>query len=427
MSPLIQDIVLLTVPAGVAAGAGAAAVHYRRRAVERLGSIRQLETRVRDCEQRVAARDEEAQHLAGHRLPVLVSALSRGVGGSHRDAGLLRPQLADTPTGAAYRAVLEQVSALASEASERAEGAAGAAVQAVVRSLQALINEQQVAVTALQDLQSDEKTLAITIPIDHASSQLARRAQIVGILTGMWPGRRRADTPLLETIRGGVSRIRDYPRVEITGEPTAYVAGRVVEPVVLAAAELLDNAARHSEPGTKVYVWYLEAHNGISIVIEDAGIGMAPEERERAARLLSGQDPVRITELRTPPRFGFQAIGQLAARYGFAVSVEQQSVHGGVRAVLHLPRALLAPAPAPASPSAPEPAAGHASEAPPAGHPYPVAEDGLPMRRRGHGSRLPTAAPATSLPQPGAGRGLAAFMRGTASARTTSTDQEQTA
>ncbi|WP_331736085.1 ATP-binding protein (plasmid) [Streptomyces xanthophaeus] len=425
MSTLIEGIVLLAVPSSVAAGAGAAAVHYRRRAAERLGVIRQLESRVRDGEQRVSARDEDARHLAGHRLPALISALSRG-DGSHRDAGLMHPQLADTETGAAYRAVLEQVAVLAGEASERAEGAANAAVQAVVRSLQSLINEQQVAVTALQDLQSDEKTLAITIPIDHASSQLARRAQIVGILTGMWPGRRRADTPLLETIRGGVSRIRDYPRVEITGEPTAYVAGRVVEPVVLAAAELLDNAARHSEPGTKVYVWYLEAHNGISIVIEDAGIGMAPEERERAARLLAGQDPVRITELRTPPRFGFQAIGLLAARYGFTVSVEQQSVHGGVRAVLHLPRTLLAAAPAHAPAS--EPAAGHVPDASPAGHPYPVAEeDGLPMRRGRHGARLTTAAPATSLPQPGAGRGLAAFMRGTSSARPASTtDQEQT-
>ncbi|WEH37876.1 ATP-binding protein (plasmid) [Streptomyces sp. AM 4-1-1] len=428
MSTLIQNIVLLAVPTGAAAGAGAVAVHYRRRAAERLGVIRQLEGRVRDGEQRVSARDEEARNLAAQRLPALIVALSRGDGGRHRDAGLLHPQLADTETGAAYHAVLDQVAVLANEAAERAEGAARAAVEAVVRSMQSLINEQQVAVTALQDLQSDEKTLAITIPIDHASSQLARRAQIVGILTGMWPGRQRADTPLLETIRGGVSRIRDYPRVEITGEPTAYVAGRVVEPVVLAAAELLNNAAQHSHPGTKVYVWYLEGHNGISIVIEDAGIGMAPEERERAARLLSGQNPVRITELRTPPRFGFQAIGLLAARYGFTVSVEQQSVHGGVRAVLHLPRALLVTAPTHAP--APEPAAGYVPDASaPGGHPYPVAvEDGLPMRRGRRGSGLPAAAPATSVPRPGAGRGLAAFVRGTSSARpnsTNSTDQEQ--
>ncbi|MFE0774283.1 ATP-binding protein [Streptomyces sp. NPDC058861] len=426
MSTLIHDLALVVVPSGVAVGAGTAAVYYRRRAVERLGRIRHLETRVRDGEQRVAARDEEAQYLAANRLPALVSALSRGEGSSYRDVGLLHPQLAETQTGTAYRDVLGQVATLTSEASQRAEGAAGTAVQAVVRSLQSLINEQQVAVTALQELKSDEDTLAITIPIDHASSQLARRAQVVGILTGMWPGRQRDDTALLETVRGGVSRIRDYPRVEINGEPAAYVAGRAVEPVVLAVAELLDNATRHSEPGTKAYVWFLEAHNGISIVIEDAGIGLAPEERERAARLLSGRDPVRITELRTPPRFGFLAIGQLATRYGFHVSVEQQSVHGGVRAVLHLPGTLLVAPPTPAfSPAAEAVNTGHTT-ASPAAHPYPVAEDGLPVRHRRRRSLLQPGVPATSPPQPGAGRHLAAFMRGTDSARTASTDQEQT-
>ncbi|MFD4576359.1 ATP-binding protein [Streptomyces sp. NPDC058417] len=426
MSTLIHDFALVAVPSGVAVGAGAAAVFYRRRAVERLGAIRRLEARVRDGEQSVTGRDEEARHLAGVRLPALVSALSRGEGARHRDAGLLHLPLADTPTGAAYREVLHQVAELTRAASERAEGAASAAVQAVVRSLQALINEQQVAVTALQDLKSDEDTLAITIPIDHASSQLARRAQVVGILTGMWPGRQREDTALLETVRGGVSRIRDYPRVEINGEPSAYVAGRAVEPVVLAAAELLDNAARHSEPGTRVYVWFLEAHNGISIVIEDAGIGLAPEERERASRLLSGQAPVRITELRTPPRFGFAAIGQLAERYGFHVSVEQQSVHGGVRAVLHLPGTLLVAPPAAVFPPAAQSVNTGQPLAAPAGHPYPVAEDGLPVRRRRQEPRLQPGAPAASPPPPGAGRHLAAFMRGTGSARTDATDQEQT-
>ncbi|MGW7312236.1 ATP-binding protein [Streptomyces sp. NPDC054865] len=425
MSTLIQEAALLAVPAG--AVAGAAAVFYRRRAGQRLAMIRELEARVRGGEERLAARDEETHHLAAQRLPALIAALSRGEAGSHRDAGLLHSQLADTATGAAHRAVLEQVSALAAEASQRAEHAASAAVQAVVRSMQSLIAEQQVDVTALQNLRIDEETLAVAMRIDHASSQLVRRAQIIGVLTGMWPGRQREDTPLIDTVRGGVSRIRDYTRVTVTGGRGEYVIGRAVEPVVLAAAELLDNATLHSHPGSQVEVWFLEAHHGLSIVIEDAGIGMAPEERQRAARLLSGRDPVRITELRTPPRFGFLATGQLAARYGFHVSVEQQSVHGGVRAVLHLPRDLLTAPPAPTAPRAYEGVLDPAAQGPaPAGHPYPVAEDGLPVRRRGQGPRYQAAAPAASPPPPGAGQGLAAFMRGTASARTAPTDQEQT-
>ncbi|MEU6214378.1 ATP-binding protein [Streptomyces sp. NPDC047023] len=427
MSTLIQDVALLAA-APAAVSMGAAALHYRRKASAQLARNRALEVRARDAEQRVAARDEEAQRLCAVRLPALVNALDRGDGGSFIDAGLLHPQLAETQTGAAHQAVLQQVSSLAWEASERAEGASRAAVQAVVRSLQSLMNEQQIAVTALLESQHDERTLQLAIPIDHSGSQLARRAQVVGVLTGMWPGRQRDDAPLMDAVRGGVSRIRDYQRVRITGERTEQVAGRVVEPVVLAVAELLDNAARHSEPGTMVDVWYIEAHNGISIVIEDAGIGLSPEERERASRLLSGRTPVRLTELRTPPRFGFQAIGLLAARYGFHVSVEQQSVHGGVRAVLHLPRALLAVPTAAQSVASSTGELAHAAASPdPIGQAYPVAGDGLPVRRRGTGPGFQPSAPGAVPPAAGAGRSLAAFVRGTASARSKSSEQEPTA
>ncbi|GGZ95068.1 hypothetical protein GCM10010371_63700 [Streptomyces subrutilus] len=434
MTTLIQDAALLAAPAAgiVATGATGAALHYRRRAAQRLGFLRSAQERARDAEQRAAAMDEEAVHLAHSRLPALLAALGQEAGAGHRDGGVLHSRLAGSRGATAFQTVLDQVSGWAREEAERAEGASRAAVQAVVRSLQSLIYEQQVAITVLLESQHEEKVLELANPIDHAGSQLARRAQVVGVLTGMWPGRQREDAPLVDAVRGGVSRIRDYRRVRITGEPTQYVLGRFVEPVVLAAAELLDNATRYSEPGTMVEVWYVDAHHGISIVIEDAGIGLTPENRERAARLLSGQVPVRITELRTPPQFGFLAVGALAARYGFCASVEQQSAHGGVRAVLHLPRALLSgvPSQAPAAAGyqvpAGGPADGAAGDGPAAGGPYPVAADGLPVRRRGQGPRFTPSAPAAAPAPGGAGRSVAAFVRGTHFARTPSSDQEPT-
>ena len=434
MSMMLQDTALIAASAGAITSLGALALHYRRKAVERLGELHRLQAQLSAGNRRVGERDEEAEHFARARLPALIDALAQGDATSLTDA-LRHPHLANTPADAAYQAALARVTDLAAEASQRAEGTARAAVQAVVRSFQALINEQQTAITALLNSPNAEDILALANAIDHASSQLARRAQIVGILTGLWPGRQRHDAPITDTVRGGVSRIRDYTRVAITGERGEFVIGRVVEPVALAMAELLDNAARYSEPGTRVDVWYVGAHNGLSVVIDDAGIGLSPEDRQRAAHLLSGQDPVRITELRNPPRFGFLAVGQLAARYGFTVSVEQQSVHGGVRCVLHLPHALLtAPgsaAPAAKADSAPQQAAvapdvaahAQAAEGPP--HTYEVdARDGLPLRRRQPASRPSPSAPQASPPPPGAGRSLAAFVRGTASARHSLRDQE---
>ncbi|WP_181803679.1 ATP-binding protein [Streptomyces shenzhenensis] len=156
--------------------------------------------------------------------------------------------------------------------------------------------------------------------------------------------------------------------MEVPRESAHHVAGRYVEPVVLAMAELLDNAARHSAPTTPVEVSFLETHHGVSVQIHDAGPGMRPEAREEAARRLSGKHPVRLTELRTPPSFGHLGVGALAARYGFRVSVdEEHSVHGGVRAVLYLPRELLA-APPPAT-SSERPAPQRSVTRPPLGRP----------------------------------------------------------
>jgi hypothetical protein len=79
------------------------------------------------------------------------------------------------------------------------------------------------------------------------------------------------------------------------------------------------------------------------MVIDDAGVGLHGREIQRAAALLSGRHQVDVGRLGDPPQFGFAVIGLLAARYGFGVSVDTQSPYGGVRAVVFLPSALLAP------------------------------------------------------------------------------------
>ncbi len=422
MTPLIQDA-LLWAPTGGVIAAGALVLRYRAKAAEHRGHVATLEAQATAAERLAAARDEEARHLADFRLPALVYALQHGTGELASAGGPLHPQLAGTVAGRAYQSVLQQVSALTAQAADNAEGVARSAVQAVTRSIQALVYEQQTAITHLLETQHDENLLALVQPVDHAASQLARRLQILGVLSGMWPGRQRDDVPLLDAVRGGVSRIRDFHRVQVPKESAHYVAGRYAEPVVLAMAELLDNAARHSAPSTPVEVGFLDTHRGVSIQIHDAGPGMRPEAREEAARRLSGQHPVRLTELRTPPSFGHLGVGALAAQYGFRVSVdEEHSVHGGVRAVLYLPRELLA-APPPAE--SPEPTVAQhtalAAEASPAEHrpqDYPVAADGLPVRRRTTASRSSITRPLAEPPSPEAGQALAAFVRGTQSART---------
>ena len=424
MTTLLEDV-LLWAPTGGLIAVGAIALRYYKKAAACGERVTALQDKAAEAERQVAARDEEAAHLAESRLPALVYALQDGTGDLSSAGALLHSELAQSGVGDAYLTVLEQVDALASAATERADAASRAAVQAVTRSVQALVYEQQVAITKLLDTEHDEKLLELVQPIDHTGNQLARRLQILGVLTGMWPGRQREDVSLLEAVRGGVSRIRDFHRVKVPSQSMHWVASRFVEPVVLAVAELLDNAARHSAPTTPVEVSFLAAHRGVSIEIHDAGAGMAPEARELAMRRLTGKDPARLTELRVPPSFGHLGVGQLAAKYGFRVSIdEEHSIHGGVRAVLHLPHELLA---TPSTAQRSEPAAPGHREAEPERPPsppaqdadaYPMAADGLPLRRRSSAPKRPATRPAAVPPSPGSGQNLAAFARGTQSART---------
>ena len=154
------------------------------------------------------------------------------------------------------------------------------------------------------------------------------------MLCGSWPGRQRAASPLTDVVRGATSRIRDYRRVSVHGRVDIAVVSRAVEPVVLAVAELLDNAARHSQPNTNVEVNFQPVHNGACVVIDDAGVGMdGLGGRSGPPGCCPASGAVDVTRLGDPPQFGFAVIGVLAPRYGFSVSVDTRSPYGGVRAV----------------------------------------------------------------------------------------------
>ncbi|GAA4060545.1 ATP-binding protein [Streptomyces shaanxiensis] len=398
------------------------------------------------------ARDEELRHLVSARLPALEDAPHQQVPA----VGLLDTRLADTEFAKCLDGVVERFAGAVEHARSSADQSAKAALKASMRSLQALANEQQVSISEMQDRHDNPGVLSDLLEIDHANAQFGRRAQVIAVLCGSWPGRQRATSALVEVVRGATSRIRDYRRIRINGEVDIAVRSRAVEPVVLAVAELLDNAARHSQPGTTVEVTVQTVHNGACVVIDDAGVGMDGQAAEHAAELLARTHDVDIVRLGDPPRFGFAVIGALTERYGFTVSVDTLSPYGGVRAVVFLPAALLthldeavqAPVlpterPAPTSAVAPAhppahthstdtaPTADPATPAPdphaaPAPDPAPEAAEattpgGLPRRRR-RSPRQPAPQPVAADEVGGRSaeenaRRMGAFARGTRSGR----------
>ncbi len=413
----------------VVAAAVAVSLHYHRAASAQSRRIKDLE---RDRE----ARDRETQFLVEQRLPSVVAHLWRDP--EVAVPGLLHAELAGTSFADAHDAVVRLVADAGNVAGQRAEETAQAAAKEVSRSVQALVNEQQRAVSNLLERHDSPLVLADAMAIDHASGQLGRRAQVLGMLTGSWPGRQRVVSPLLDVVRAGAGRIRDYGRVEVIGELPLSVVSRAVEPVALAVAELLDNAARHSEPSSKVSVGFVKG-NGVSIVIDDAGVGLKPEDRAWAARFLSGQEPVLLTQLRYPFRLGFAAVGMLAARYGFRASVDTTSPFGGTRAIIHLPKNLLTASPEPQQPQPPAPSVPAKSTqqdvptAPtelPQQHPeqeFQARADGLLQRRRRQ-PRPPAASAGPSSQTPAkSGSSVDAFVRGRRAAQAENTSDERNA
>ena len=306
-------------------------VRQRRTSVRLRGRITVLEGGQR-------LRDEELAHLVTARLPALREALW----GRPVDVpGPLYARLLETPYGQHLDQVTHMVTEAREQAKARAEESAKATLKSMMRGVQSLANEQQLAISRMQSAHDDPDVLEGLLTIDHMNAQLGRRAQASAVLCGSWPGLQRSASPLTDVVRGATSRIRDYLRVQVNSQVSDAVASRAVEPVVLAVAELLDNAARHSPPNAPVEVNFRPSHNGMAIVIDDAGVAMNAEELARAERLLSGQESVEINRLGDPPQVGFAVIGVLAARYGFTVSVDTRSPYGGVRAVVFLPGELL--------------------------------------------------------------------------------------
>jgi two-component sensor histidine kinase len=361
-------------------------------------------------------------------------------------------RLKNEKTGLEHRntALEQHFTQAVQESQARAGEDTKAALKTAMRTLQALANEQQVAISGLQRKYGDQQILQDLLEIDHMNSQFGRRAQSIAVLCEGWLGRHRSVASVYDVARSAKGRIRHYSRVEIRSQSNFAVISQAVEPVSLALAELLDNATSYSAPDTTIDINIRTVPKGVCIIIDDAGVGMNEEEKSRASRLLS-RPVTGVTDLGNPPQFGFAVIGVLAARYGFSVSVDTSSPYGGVRAVVLLPQELLtsmpepqdtgaspmrlsakAPAPvaqAPMPEAVPQSPAGSVQAVQPLHGPRPTTDGGLPKRRRKSpmsivGQDGPDAGETPARSHEETASIMGAFQRGTQSGRTLDSDRE---
>ncbi|MET7285760.1 ATP-binding protein [Streptomyces sp. NPDC005573] len=292
-------------------------------------------------EHRLAAHDAEIVRLGTEILPTALFRLRAGE--SLREVMLnvldRDPELRRLPDSqrdllrTALRGVDHEISMR--DATERS-------FVSIARRVQAIVHQQA---KELREMEEDHgrnpEVFDDLLRIDHGTALIGRLADSISVLGGGRPGRQwPLPVSLYSVLRGAMSRILEYRRIDLSSIVNINIKGTAVEPVIHAAAELLDNATRYSPPSTKVHVTAVEVQTGIAIEIEDAGVSLNEESRARIEKMIedakAGDDAQNLGE---NPRLGLAVVGRLCSSFGMEVSL-RASAYGGVRAILVVPRVM---------------------------------------------------------------------------------------
>lgn len=405
---------------GVLATAAVAAADFkaarRGRAIDALR--RQYAEREAALQRQLAEQEVETVRMAKETLPAAMARLQQGnsVEDALRSTG--QASRVSPRFEAAHHAVLRYV-LQAVEAEEDLRDAAQRAFVNIARRVQAIVHQQALELREMEDRHGqDPHVFSDLLHLDHRTALIGRLADSIAVLGGARPGRQwQKDIPLFNVLRGAMSRITDYQRVDLHSVADVGVLGRAAEPLIHAVAELLDNATRYSPPQTRVHLTATEVQSGVAVEIEDAGLGLTDEARIRAERALA-QHPgggLDLDDLGESPRLGLAVVGRLSHANHFKVSL-RVSAYGGVRVVLVVPPELITVTPVPGGalakapslppprhPSGPKHRAEAAAEEPVSAD-GPRTTNGLPQRRRRTRSVIPSVRPQQATPSGAAPR-----------------------
>ncbi|GAA4925277.1 nitrate- and nitrite sensing domain-containing protein [Actinoplanes utahensis] len=285
----------------------------------------------------------DALELASERLPSVVRRLQRG---ESVDVDVETPPLeyGQDEIGQLGRAFNDVQRTAVQSAVDEADVRRGIneVFLNIARRSQTLLHRQLSLLDKMERRETGPQELEDLYRVDHLATRMRRHAEDLVILAGAAPGRGwRNPVPVIDVIRGAISEVEDYKRVDIRAVAGSAMVGRAVGDVIHLLAELIENAASFSPPHTRVQVSGQVLPNGYAVEIEDRGLGMAPEAMEHQNRRLSEPpdfDPADSA------RLGLFVVSQLAHRHHIRVSL-RASAYGGVTAVVLVPGALVASGP----------------------------------------------------------------------------------
>ncbi|MEU6574631.1 ATP-binding protein [Streptomyces sp. NPDC046805] len=299
-------------------------------------------------EGRIADHDKEIVRLGKEILPTALYRLRAGEPPREVIQVVLDsdPELCNIPES--QRDLLRTVLKAVDEEEAMRDSAQRSFVN-IAQRVQAIVHQQA---KELREMEEDHgrnpEVFDDLLRIDHGTALIGRLADSISVIGGGRPGRQWPNpVALYSVLRGAMSRILEYRRINLASIAKVNIKGTSVEPVIHAAAELLDNATRYSPPNTKVHVTATEVQTGVAIEIEDGGVSLSEEARARVETMLErAKAGVDLQDLGESPRLGLAVVGRLCSTYDMQVSL-RASAYGGVRAVLVVPSNMMTTEPAP--------------------------------------------------------------------------------
>ena len=210
----------------------------------------------------------------------------------------------------------------------------------LARRNQALLHRQLGLLDAMERRADEPEQLEDLFRIDHLTTRMRRHAEGLIILSGDSPGRSWSQpVPFIDVLRAAVAEVEDYTRIQVEVRSKAALAGHAVADVVHMLAELLENAAVFSPPGTRVRVQGELVGRGFAVEVEDRGLGLTEERQAEINRDLA---EVPAFDLAGSDRLGLFITGRLAHRHDIKVTL-RSSPYGGTTAIVIIPMSLVVP------------------------------------------------------------------------------------
>lgn len=207
------------------------------------------------------------------------------------------------------------------------------------RRSQTLVERQLRLIDGLEQSEQDSDRLSDLFQLDHLATRMRRNNENLLVLSGQDNTRKWAQpVPLVDVLRGAVSEVEQYERVNVRAPSHISVLGRPVNDVIHLVAELVENATAFSPHDTEVLISAKSLDNGaVQVDVTDSGIGMAPEDLAAINARLAAPPVIDVAVSR---RMGLFVVSRLAHRHGIKMNLKEAH-GGGTTAVVTFPPDLL--------------------------------------------------------------------------------------